>query len=148
MDYETSRTSDAPVMNALQVIFLDIALTVGLLAALKVSGTGWLMAFVCAWVGGCLLTIAAVFVIYKVALMSEQKVDAPADTRSAVMPAKVADAIQVWETDRLMELDLTAQAGSAQATHAGHHRTGATPTTGAEASDVPDHAHGKRANGT
>lgn len=147
MGYQTSRTSDGPVLNALQVIVLDIVLTVGLLVTFKLSGAGWLFSFVAAWAGGCLLTIVAAFAIYKVAVASEQRSEA-VSPRPAPEPAKIVEAIKVWETDRLLDRDLAAQASCEDAADGGTVPVGDTPTADTPTSGLPDHTDMKRASGT
>ena len=140
MEYETSRRRDGPVVNMLQVVALDIVLTLGLLVALKLAGAGWLLATFAAWIGGCLLTLAAVFTIYKLALISER--------RSHRAAARVAEAIKVWETDRLMELGSAAQDTGDSGTEAADHTAGKTPNEDAHRAGVPtdtDKKHARRA---
>ncbi|ABG33384.1 hypothetical protein CEP88_08935 [Roseobacter denitrificans] len=143
MNYETSRTRDAPALNVLQVIFLDIVLTLGLLVTLKLSGAGWLFAFVAAWAGGCVLTIVAVFVIYKVALMAEGRADVAATSPRT----SVAEAIEAWETDRLSDLETRTQAGSQDTKNATDQPISDAPASAAHPSASPPVTDRKCANG-
>lgn len=64
--------SEVPTVNPLQLIAVDALFTVGLVAALKLSGMGWGMALFSGWIGGALITIGVFFTLAHFWLLREE----------------------------------------------------------------------------
>ena len=110
MQPQSNTPANDRLFNLVQIVVLDVALTVTLAAALKLLGASWLVTIAGAWIGGCLLTLSAVFTTYFVRNRHEARqnglsqstfeADAP-----ALVPTNIQDPVQLWDADRLMELD-------------------------------------------
>ncbi|MEO9651432.1 MAG: hypothetical protein ABJ360_06650 [Roseobacter sp.] len=78
MSYQSDDFEDGKIFNLLQVIALDVALTISLTAALKLSGNSWFFAIMGAWFGGAFMTIgtlaAAVWLHFRFEQRLERKI--------------------------------------------------------------------------
>lgn len=96
--------SDLPTFNPLQLIAADGLITIGLVAALKLTGMGWGMALFAGWIGGALITIGLFFALAHFWLLKEE--DAPrwhpyVDTNKDVRPrpASLHATKEMWRED-------------------------------------------------
>lgn len=99
MEHLSSQKQGDPALNMLQVVCINIAATVSLLVVLKAIGASWLLALIGAWIGGSLLTMAAIFAIYRVALISERN----SEKRFAAQ-INIEETIKAWDADRQLEM--------------------------------------------
>jgi hypothetical protein len=112
--------TDAPVLNVLQFVVLDVVLTALVFAGLTLSGGSWLHVLAGAWLGGLLLTLAvAALLCLKNArpMQAKQVRNAPgiaAPEGPALVTGQIGDALRLWEEDRLLELDYVATRESAR----------------------------------
>lgn len=101
---------DVKIFNLVQVLALNVVLTVSLVVALKALGNSWLVAISGAWMGGSILTLGTVFALYALHSVFSRGAGtvfggAYIENGPALVPTNINDPMQVWETDRLMEID-------------------------------------------
>lgn len=96
-------SDDTKFLNVLQVVALDMVASIGLFVVGLSSGLSWPMALLLAWIGGVFLTIAGLGCVYLYMLRGDSC--SVAQCGPALVPRNITDPLQLWETDRLLELE-------------------------------------------
>ena len=121
---------DPKELNVLQIVVINIAATVSLLAFGLALGATWPTALIGAWIAGAVVTMGGAVALYYLRDRRTKETAMPSDS-PALVPGNVSEPLQLWEADRLMELDhASAILGSGRAR--------ATPTEKFKGSDTQE----------
>lgn len=102
---------DERYMTLAQVLALNITLTVSLAAALMLGGYSVFVSVGAAWLGGSVLTMGSLGAVYWVrmygiGLWTEYRQNPVGKVTAPLVSRDITDPMEVWDTDRMLELEL------------------------------------------
>ncbi|MEM1072859.1 MAG: hypothetical protein AAF665_00550 [Pseudomonadota bacterium] len=101
------------VLDVLQIVALNAAISTGLLVVLKAAGAAWGVALLTSWIGGGLVTLCfamCVYLVHERNVVGRKSIHRSRDLKSSDpnashVPSDLRDPVAAWEIDRLMEID-------------------------------------------
>ena len=105
MDSLETEASDKQ-FNVLQIIALNTTTTVLLVLGLLAADISVGLSLLIGWIGGSMLTsVGLVMGVYLKDRRAERNLAAATSKRPKLVPADITDPLQLWEEDRLLEID-------------------------------------------
>lgn len=110
MDEHAEFDEDRPVLNVVQIVVLNVFFCIGLLVTLRLDGLSWGASIGLAWIGGAVLTFATAAVVVFLHERTQRNVPETDGVRHEgpeLVDDAITDALQVWEVDRLAEMEFS-----------------------------------------
>ena len=110
MDEHARHKEDPPVLNVVQIVALNTIFCIGLLVTLRLQGLSWGASIGRAWIGGAVLTAATAVTLVVVQARSDKSGSVSEGLRHTgpeLVDPEIAGTLQVWEADRLAEIEFS-----------------------------------------